>query len=312
MKSKPLVSVITPFFNTRPEFMKEAIESVLVQSYSNWELLLIDDGSVEKSSEVARGYAERHHGIRYLEHERHRNRGASASRNLGISHAAGEYIALLDADDVWLPHKLEDQVAIAASHPKAAMLYGNTEYWYSWTGKSGDSERDFIPDLGVQSNTLISPPKLVPLYLRGRAAVPCTCSVLIRRQIVEKIGGFVGAFPTLYDDQAFYSKLCLVGHVFVSSACWDRYRQHSQSTCAVGEQTGQMEAIRLSFLNWLHDYLVEEKIDDASVGKALKKEIGRLENPAWLRWREAIRYIERRSKKLLSRVLKREKYARAI
>jgi glycosyltransferase involved in cell wall biosynthesis len=68
--------------------------------------------------------------VRYLEHPGHENRGMSASRNLGITHAKGEYIALLDSDDVWLPHKLQQQVAILNSHPEAIMVYELSEYWH--------------------------------------------------------------------------------------------------------------------------------------------------------------------------------------
>ena len=74
---------------------------------------------------------------------------------LGVSHAEGEYIAFLDAEEVWVPHKLAQQVAILGSHPEATMLYGNTRYQYSWTGNSEDSQRDFVPELVVRSDTLV-------------------------------------------------------------------------------------------------------------------------------------------------------------
>src|SRR5215211_6343875 len=112
VSTKPLVSVVIPFLNAE-RFIQEAIESVFAQTYDNWELLLVDDGSNDGSTRIALEYAERNSGrVRYLQHPGHRNRGVSASRNLGISSARGEYIAFLDADDVWLPHKLEQQVEI--------------------------------------------------------------------------------------------------------------------------------------------------------------------------------------------------------
>src|SRR5689334_5372936 len=120
MNNKLLVSIITPFFNTE-NFLQEAIESVIYQTYENWELLLIDDGSTDNSMRIAQEYAAKYPDkIRYLEHHKHQNRGKSTSRNLGINHAKGEYICFLDADDVFMPLKLEKQLAILAAYPEAA------------------------------------------------------------------------------------------------------------------------------------------------------------------------------------------------
>lgn len=83
MIKQPLVSVIIPFLNAE-RFIEEAIESVLAQTYKNWELLLVDDGSDDKSTKIALDYAKKCHGkVFYFEHDRHHNIGTSASRNLG-------------------------------------------------------------------------------------------------------------------------------------------------------------------------------------------------------------------------------------
>ena len=149
MSNKPLVSVITGFLNGE-KFIQEAIESVITQTYDNWELLLVDDGSTDASTAIALRYAEKYPGkVCYLEHDGHQNRGVCASRNLGIRNAKGEYIALLDADDVWLPPKLQRQVAIMESQPEAAMIYGSPQYWHSWTENSEGRQSDFMPELGV-------------------------------------------------------------------------------------------------------------------------------------------------------------------
>src|SRR5216684_3354263 len=103
MMNRPLTSVIMIFLNAE-KFIQEAIESVFAQGYDSWELLLVDDGSTDSSTVLALRYAEQYPvKVRYIEHEGHQNRGMSASRNLGIRHAQGEYLAFLDADDVWLP-----------------------------------------------------------------------------------------------------------------------------------------------------------------------------------------------------------------
>src|SRR5215213_8596780 len=98
MSQPPRVSVIMIFLNTE-RFIEEAIESVFAQTYDDWELVLVDDGSTDASTAIARRYAAQHpHKVRYLEHAVHQNLGMSASRNLGIREAHGEFIAFLDAD----------------------------------------------------------------------------------------------------------------------------------------------------------------------------------------------------------------------
>src|ERR1017187_6705495 len=112
MIDQPQVSVVIPFLNAQ-RFLEEAIESVFSQTFRSWELLLVDDGSRDSGTSIARRYSGQHPDqVRYFEHHEHRNRGLPASRNLGIRHAKGHYIAPLDSDDVWLPDKLKQQVAI--------------------------------------------------------------------------------------------------------------------------------------------------------------------------------------------------------
>src|SRR5688572_8206551 len=102
MDNQPLVSAIIIFLNGE-KYLEEAIQSVIHQTYTNWELLLVDDGSSDKSTAIALSYANSFSNkIKYLEHEGHQNKGMSATRNLGINHSKGDYIGFLDADDVWL------------------------------------------------------------------------------------------------------------------------------------------------------------------------------------------------------------------
>src|SRR4051812_19789675 len=126
----PLVSVITPFYEAAP-FIEHAIASVGGQTYSNWELILVDDGSGDGGSEIARAATNSVADIHYLEHPGHAHRGVSASRNAGAAVARGDLIALLDADDLFLPTKLERQVAALQAHPAAGMVIANTLFWHS-------------------------------------------------------------------------------------------------------------------------------------------------------------------------------------
>ena len=157
MNSLPGVSVIMIFLNEE-KFIEEAVRSVFAQSYTNWELLLVDDGSTDASSVMAQRFAQQYpEKVCYLEHAGHTNRGMSASRNVGMRHARGKYIALLDGDDVWLPEKLERQMAIMEAQPDVAMVYGPTEYWYSWTGLAEDTKRDQVPTLNIPLEHALRP-----------------------------------------------------------------------------------------------------------------------------------------------------------
>jgi glycosyltransferase involved in cell wall biosynthesis len=293
------------FFNEE-KFLREAIESVFAQTYENWELLLVDDGSTDGSTDIALRHAEEcPEKVRYLEHDEHRNRGASAARNLGISNAKGKYIAFLDADDVWLPHKLEQQVTILNSQPEAAMLCGATQWWYSWTGNPQDIKRDHIRGIGVQPDTLVMPPKLLTLFLKNAINVPCTCSVLLRREIIEATGGFEEAIRRVYTDQAFYAKVCLRVPVFVSGDYCDRYRQHRDSCCSVAKRTGEHHVARLFYLNWLEAYLSAQGIKDPEVWRALRKKQWPYRHPTLYHLLEHIQRNCGRMKSLLKVIARR-------
>jgi glycosyltransferase involved in cell wall biosynthesis len=285
MGRNTLVSVIIIFLNAE-KYINEAIESVCNQSYTEWELLLVDDGSTDGSTDIARRYATQRPGqVHYWQHPGHHNCGKGASRNLGIRHARGEYIAFLDADDLWLPNKLAEQVAILDKNETVGMLYGETCYWYSWSSTLSKSHADFSPPLGVQVNVPIEPPNLLPLYLRGKAAVPCPSSILVRRDIMNKIGGFDETFTgvnNIYEDQAVYVKLCLETPVMVVKRCWDWYRQHPEASMAIAWQTGKEVEARGFFLKWTTTYLQEQGVLNREIWLALQREIWLIQKPGWM------------------------------
>jgi glycosyltransferase involved in cell wall biosynthesis len=273
MIAKPFVSVIIIFLNGE-RFIQEAVESVFAQSYNHWELILVDDGSTDGSTQIARRYAAQHQQrVRYLEHSGHQNRGMSASRNVGLSNARGAYIAFLDADDIWLSHKLEQQIAILENLPEAGMVFGPTQWWYSWTGKPENIPRDFTHELGVPPNSLLKPPELLTRFLARESISPCTCSVLLRRKTVEQVGGFEEIFKGLYEDQAFFAKVCLSVPVFASPTCVARYRQHLNSNCSIAQENGHYAQARRVFLNWLACYLRSQNYQHSGVWQALEREM---------------------------------------
>ncbi|MEX2382398.1 MAG: glycosyltransferase family 2 protein [Opitutales bacterium] len=276
----PLVSIVMIFLNGE-RFLKEAVDSVLCQTYSNWELLLVDDGSTDKSTLLATDICKRYpQKIRYLEHNGHANLGMSASRNAGIKEAKGSYVTFLDADDVWLPNNLTEHTAILQENPHAAMVYGPVLWWYSWSGRPQDRYRDYLQHLGVEANTLVSPPVLLTLFLQHKAGVPS--GMMLRRELVEEAGGFENEFRGAFEDQVFCSKICLNYPVFTAETCTYLYRQHANNSCKSTEKekvrkkrrdpraTGQAISPRLIFLDWLAAYLREQETTDSRVWNALR------------------------------------------
>lgn len=112
MNNTPLISIITPIFNGE-KYILETIQSVLNQTYANWEMIIVDNKSTDKSIEVIKTVCDDRIKIIYLEYN---SGGPARPRNVGLDNAKGEYIAFLDADDVWLTNKLEEQLAFMAKN----------------------------------------------------------------------------------------------------------------------------------------------------------------------------------------------------
>jgi hypothetical protein len=311
MEPKPRVSVVSIFLNGEP-YLVDAIESVLAQDFTDFELLLVDDGSTDGSTALARNYARRWPGrVIYLEHQNHANRGMSASRNLGIRRARGSFVAFIDADDVWRPKKLSEQLALMDDHPGVAMVCGAVNYWRSWAG----GEDVVIPTGHVQDVPVAPPESLLVLYPLGRAAAPCPSDLLLRREVVLRIGCFEEHFTGIYgmyEDQGFLAKLYLQAPVYFSSKVWLDYRQHAESCVAVTKQQGHYDKVRRYFLNWFSGYLVA-LLDPAPpvVLKAVRRALRRYQHPQ-LHWaingisavlhqgKSRLRGVARRLKKALA------------
>jgi len=170
-----LVSIIVPIYNTE-DYLAEAIESVLAQTHHHWELLLIDDGSTDRSAEICQKFLERDNRIQYHYKE---NGGQASARNLGIKKSNGVWIAFLDSDDIWLPNKLDDQFKSVVEY-NPDFLYGLGYYFYegrkkqlepyNWvTGKYSGS--DFFKIL--YSSCLVN-----------------TNTVLVRKKLFDNVGLF--------------------------------------------------------------------------------------------------------------------------
>lgn len=302
-EANPLVSCIIIFLNEE-KYLAEAIESVIAQSYANWELLLVDDGSTDGSEAIARSYCERFpKKVRYLTHQRRRNCGMSASRNLGLRKARGEFAAFLDGDDWWYPNKLERQIALFGQHPEAIMVCGATVYWHSW--QAGANSDDTIMHVGqrhgatvrlLDQNRLYEGGKLMRrLYPLGKGVSPSMSGNMFRRDVILALGGFEESFRGLFEDQVIRAKIYLKGPVFVSQDIFDRYRQHDESCFRVAKATGQSDQARRQFFLWLGQYLNEVGSRDPIVRMQMRRKTLRSDYPSlhrvWSRWQAAVRQI---------------------
>jgi hypothetical protein len=167
---KNLVSVIIPTYNRR-QLVAEAVESVLAQTYRPLEVIVIDDGSTDGTEEALRRFGDQ---IRHLTQA---NAGVAAARNLGIGAATGDYIALLDADDLWAPTKIAKQVEVLERSPKAGVVYCGVWSVNVQTGEQFKSRCDPTVRGDIRRK----------LLLRNRVT---TSSLLIRRACFETVGRF--------------------------------------------------------------------------------------------------------------------------
>lgn len=126
INNEPLVSVIMTSYNYA-HFIGFAIESVLAQYYTNWELLIIDDGSTDNSLEIINEYSSKFHNINLLTHPNNVNMGIAESLKLGISSANGEIIAFLESDDIWLLQNLSEKVSLLINHPEISSVFSSIE-----------------------------------------------------------------------------------------------------------------------------------------------------------------------------------------
>ncbi|GEM_PF-1258177 len=225
--SGPLVSILTPVYNGEC-FLNAAVNSVCNQSYANWELLLVDDGSQDGSWRLIQEWAERDERIKAFAHPGHVNRGVSASRNLALQHASGKYVALLDCDDEWLPAKLERQVRILEDNPDVVIVYSK-----AISIDSAGIELRLTP--GRHDFPLLCgsgfPGKsgnVVDGMIKDAVWMP-TLTVVMVADAVNTLGGFDETLAFQVEDHLLFTLLSERGKVWFVDEILARYRVHSSS-----------------------------------------------------------------------------------
>jgi GT2 family glycosyltransferase len=228
--SAATVSVIVAFHDAGLH-LEQAIASVEAQEHDRFELILIDDGSTDSSTQIARVAAARDpERIRHLDHPGHANLGKSSSRNAGLRAARGDYVVFLDADDLLLSGKLSRQAAFLDAQREVDAVYGRTWYWDE-PGEGGRA-RERLSRLGVRWGATQDPPHLLVRFLDQPGSVPCLCAFMARREVVLRLGGFDESLQDLYEDQTLIAKLALHCRIRVDAVPGERNRQHEGSSTA--------------------------------------------------------------------------------
>lgn len=177
------VSVILPTYN-RAALLGTAIESVLGQSFRDWELIVVDDGSADETGKLVRRYRDSDGRVCYLRAE---HRGVSAAMNAGIRTASGEFIARIDSDDRWLPDLLETEVAILEARPEIGVVYSRGQWM----------DEDLNPLSTVVGQTPHFPGDTLRSMLWGDAT--CNITVVVRRECFDRVGFFDESLATSED-----------------------------------------------------------------------------------------------------------------
>ena len=202
MEKRPLVSIISPTYN-HEKYLADCIDSVLSQSYSNWEMIILNDGSTDRTADIAAAYRDTDSRIRLVNQENVGIFRLSETYNKGVSVSNGDYVAILEGDDCWTIDKLEKQVAAIRKDPEAVVCWSmarcvnaDKSHVY-YTAPELDA-----PDAGFYNNDPIG--SIMNIFL-FRNCIPAL-TILIKKESLEKIGGFKQVFnlplvdlPTLYE-----------------------------------------------------------------------------------------------------------------
>jgi len=223
----PLISVIVPAYNAAAT-LQQALDSVWAQHYPRLELLLVDDGSTDATLALVQQARAAGHPVRLWQQAR---QGPASARNLALQHAQGELIAFLDADDVWLPGKLQAQVAYLQAHPEVDVVFGPFERW------EAQPDGQFVkpPTSAISAST--APPAGLPRLAQPSGSlyadllldsVVHIITALVRREVFLRVGGFDASLRTGsdYDFWLRASRYCRIDQLDQTVA-W--YRIHPAS-----------------------------------------------------------------------------------
>ncbi len=217
---QPKVSVIIPAFNSAP-FIAETIQSVLAQTYNNLEIIVVDDGSTDTTLDMLNEFGDQ---ITVLTKA---NGGPASARNLAIRHASGKYIAFLDADDLWTPEKLAEQVVFLEAHPEVGMTYSEALMFVEpFEGASG--EKQIRGKIGFTGETSFC-------HLLLGDHIP-NSTVLMRRNCVETVGWLNESRALVaVEDYEYWLRLARAFTIRAIAKPMAYYRVHAHNLMGEGD-----------------------------------------------------------------------------
>lgn len=218
---RPLVSVVIPVYNRCP-FIRETIESVMQQGYEPLEIVVVDDGSTDGSFEVLEGLEKKGY-IHLLTHADRGNLGQSASLNLAIRNARGEFIAVLDSDDLFADDKIPSQLEFLQANPDVGMVYGQ--------GHAVDARGEFL--FKVPGDGHEEPGDPNRLLLDCYMALPG--GALIRKSVLEQVGLFEESFRAGQDHDMALRIMEATKVAYLPKLAF-YYRKHGDSISAKGRE----------------------------------------------------------------------------
>jgi glycosyltransferase involved in cell wall biosynthesis len=234
----PKVSVVIPAHNSS-KFLAETIRSVLYQSFRDFEIIIIDDGSTDDTAKVASGFP-----VRYFWQE---NRGVSAARNKGIELSQGEYIAFLDSDDMWLPQKLELQLAAIENAPLAGVVYSDLYYYDNTTCTTTGTflqKRRRPPPRGKVLGEFIE-------YFFGHPS-----TLLVRKNVFAQVGMFDETLHNCEDDDMLF-RMASYCEFEVVPVPLVMYRMHDS-----GQKSREQETVTHYYILYLNKALQSPMLND--------------------------------------------------
>ncbi len=265
--SDPTVSVIIPLYNAGP-YIEETLASVLSQTVTSTEIIVVDDGSTDDGPERVRRHAERHTGrCQLLRHPGGVNRGQGPSRNLGIVAARGEYVAFLDADDVWLPGKLERQMGVFARHPEVVLCYSRMAY----VGSGGEPQS--LDGFSTLGKGVAGRPANAFRKLLLENGIPLS-SVAARTRVLREFIGFETGPKFQYEDWLLLAEIAFFHPFYFDDVVLVNYRLHGDSFSVDRVKSGDHLRADRHFVTTLFRFLRDHpKADPRAVRRGVRRAV---------------------------------------